>query len=200
MYMSNEYMLTVTASSFLLHIGISLKYVGFLNALSPFTGLIFSTLTGISTKYSYKIPLALSSISIMFGNAFIAFSVHTKLGILLFIGKMCIGIGGSGLISRKYMAHHVSIANRARWSFALITVSSLGMAFGPLIPLFFNNFNLNFYIEISALNAPSIVWICLFLLYIIALLCIFTDTEIQETPDQGSPNSNFSYVAVLFCL
>lgn len=51
--------------------------------------------------------------------------------IFLIIGRICIGVGGMRLVTRKFMAINIEVWAQSKYSAMLVAATALGMTIGP---------------------------------------------------------------------
>lgn len=98
-------------------------------------GFVFNYLTK-SNKYRFIYFLSLSFL--ISGNLLYYLSETVKENhskgaglIVLIIGRMMFGVGGSRLVTRKFLAINVEIWAQSKYSAIFVAMSALGMTFGP---------------------------------------------------------------------
>ena len=94
----------------------------------------------------------------MFGNLLYTLALDLNAPFLLFLGRFCIGVGGSRVINRRYIADTVSVSERTKFSAAFVAAGSLGMALGPFVAGGMTYIDLKAgWLTINHLTAPSIL-------------------------------------------
>jgi MFS family permease len=190
LFSSNYYMLSVTASEYLELIKFPHDYAGLLNGATPLASVISGAFTAYWTSHNYKLPMATTCFSILLANgAYLLALYNTKYYYCLLLGRVLLGIGGTGLISRRYMSEHVSWMNRAKWSAALIIGSGLGMASGPFIAVFTRKMTFTVYgVVFADMMLPAAIYLAVWVIYTLLVIILF-----REIPD-ASPDNEIQYV------
>ena len=187
LFSSNYYLLSVTASEYLDRVDYENTYAGLLNGITPLASVIWGASTAFSTSHNYKLPMAITCFSILLANGAYLLAVYNlKYYYCLLLGRVLLGIGGTGLISRRYMSEHVSWMNRAKWSVALIVGSGLGMASGPFIAVFTRKMTFTVYgVVFEDMMLPAAIFVAVWVIYTILVIILF-----RETPEASADNEN----------
>lgn len=140
LYVANYYGLASTASGYTKSLQIQDALSGIIQAVTPaaatIAGFIFNYFSK-SNKYFNIYMFLLPTLIISNLLYYLAETVHvnhnSKLGGLVFliIGRMFLGIGGSRLISRKFLAINVQVWAQSKYSAIFVGTSALGMTLGP---------------------------------------------------------------------
>ena len=201
LFSGNHYMLVLTAKDYLRELGVSRVYVGLLNSLTPLSGFFFGIVCAFWTNTSYKRPMIMSILSLIVGNLVFGLALVVRAHELLFLGRFLLGIGGSGIIPKKYMTENLSMGNRTRWSAGLVMANAMGMASGPFFIVFlqFIDFRV-FVLHLNYLSVPPAMWIVTFTGLLVVVVLLFEDPKHESSLYGGSSYpQNFSYLGVGVC-
>lgn len=138
LYIMPYYGLALTASTYATALELQSSLSGILQAATPVAAILGGFLFNHITRLNrYRGPYFLS-LSLMFIGMVLYYIPYTlrednkALGIvLLVIGRMSFGIGGSRLMTRKYLAINVAIWAQSYYSTIFVAISALAMCFGP---------------------------------------------------------------------
>lgn len=138
LYIMPYYGLALTSSTYATALDLQTTISGILQAATPIAAILGGFLFNyITWSNRYRGPYFLS-LSLMFIGMVLYYIPYTlrndnkTLGIiLLVIGRMAFGIGGSRLMTRKYLAINVAIWAQSRYSTIFVAISALAMCFGP---------------------------------------------------------------------
>ena len=123
LYMANQYILAPTSGSYSNALGMSEYLNGLILGLAPAAALISSLLYSSWSNYSFKSPLLCGVFFGFLGNLLYAVALQFNSPQLLFAGRLISGFGGTRVISRRYIADHVSLSDRTNASSSFITVA-----------------------------------------------------------------------------
>lgn len=178
LYQANQYVVGPTSGEYAKRLGESNAMSGLIIGLSPLAALVSAVVFSAWTNHSFKRPLVVSLLFLVFGNLFYAVALQFKSVTLIFIGRMMTGLGAPRGICRRYIADHVSVDNRTQASSNFVTAGALGLAVGPLISSivvysrYYTNITFNgvLIFECDYVNAPGYImfilfWICLILVF-----------------------------------
>ena len=138
LYIMPYYGLALTSSTYATALNLQATLSGILQAATPIAAILGGFLFNyITWSNRYRGPYFFS-LSLMFIGMVLYYIPYTlrednkTLGIiLLVIGRMSFGIGGSRLMTRKYLALNVAIWAQSRYSTIFVAISALAMCLGP---------------------------------------------------------------------
>lgn len=137
LYISLYYGLSLTSYQYSEDLGIKKSLSGVLQAITPIAATVFGFYSNyITMNNKYRYPYFLS-ISLMFVGTLLYHLAHTfndnktlGLGILI-AGRVLIGMGGSRLVTRKFIAINVEIWAQNKYSMLLVAITAFAICFGP---------------------------------------------------------------------
>lgn len=180
-YMGNFYLLSVAAKDYAGHLNMPGSFSGLLTGLNWAAAVVFAFVYSFWSNYQFKIPTVICAFIVVLGNLLYFLAWDTDMAILLFVGRLMIGIGGPRVINRRYIAVYVAVKARTRWNAAYVAGSILGMACGPFAAagLFYANFTfLGF--TVNGMNSPAFVMVIIWLIYGLCCVFFFEEPEIEK--------------------
>ena len=179
-------------------LGMSPSMSGLIIGLTPTAALLTTLLYSMWTNYSFKNPLLLCIICAIIGNLLYGMALQCGSISMLFMGRLLTGFSGPRVISRRYIADHVSLEDRTLASSQFVTANAMGLAFGPLIASMVATLDYRFEygINLFASNKRFVLflyqtetapgWImCLFWIVSLIILLFFFQEPIE--PDEVLP-------------
>jgi hypothetical protein len=156
-YLMNQYIVAPTSAQYANMLGMSPSMSGMIIGLAPVAALVSSLLYSMWSNSSFKNPLLLSIICGVVGNYMYAAALQNNSVMMLFLGRLLTGFGGTRVVSRRYIADHVATEDRLMASTQFVTAGALGLAFGPLLAAFIERSNLNFDVH-GFINPQSVLF------------------------------------------
>jgi hypothetical protein len=183
LYQANQYVVGPTSGDYAKRLGESNAMSGLIIGLSPLAALVSAVVFSAWTNHSFKRPLVVSLLFLVFGNLFYAVALQFKSVTLIFIGRMMTGLGAPRGICRRYIADHVSVESRTQASSNFVTAGALGLAIGPLISSivvysqYYANVTFNgvLIFECDYVNAPGYIMFLLFWISLILVVFFFKE-------------------------
>lgn len=188
LYLLNYYGLAQTSPSYTTYLNQNATTSGVLQAASPLGAIFFGFIINCITKKKYKFPYLLCLAMLFIGNFcyYIAASFTDKnLGVvMLVIGRVIFGSGGSRLMTRKFIAINVPSQYQSKYSTYLVGFSALGITLGPGLSsvLEFVKPTTIFSSELWTFNILSLVFffVWLFLFFFFAILFKGYDISVER--------------------
>ena len=137
LYVLNYYGMAQTSPDYSKSLGLQKSTSGVLQAASPLAAVFFGFIINCITKRKYRFPYLLCLCMLTVGNFmyYIAETVgkSNQAGglVLLVLGRMIFGSGGSRLMTRKFVAINVPFQFQSKYSTYLVGFSALGITLGP---------------------------------------------------------------------
>jgi hypothetical protein len=189
LYLSNQYIVAPSSAQYAHQLGMSPSMSGMIIGLAPFAALVSSLLYSMWSNHSFKAPLLVSILCAIAGNLFYAMALQFNSTIMLFAGRLITGFCGTRVISRRYIADHVSLDDRLFASSQFVTAGALGLAFGPLLAAIVERADVSFtihgyngtsvWIRYENVTAPGWIMTALWSLSFIAVLFYFQEPKIN---------------------
>lgn len=177
-YMWNYYLLGLTAKDYMLELKMPESLSGILVACTPTCALIFCVVMSFWTNVSFRKPFLFTTFAITLGNIVYAAAYEMSSPFLLFLGRFCIGVGGSRVVNRRYTAETVSVKLRTNYSAYFVFAGSFGMALGPFIGAGLTNVNFKFLgLTVNNLTAPAYVSVIFWIVYTITTIIYFKEPK-----------------------
>lgn len=133
-YMTNYYGLYVTSYEKMKKLGSSpSEYASFVAAITPVSASILIFLYDRCLTFEIKTVYFMSYCYLIAGNLCYFFSTlpSTNSFILLFIGRVLIGAGGIGIVTKRYMAVMINDKYRDLYSTITLLLANIGKSLGP---------------------------------------------------------------------
>jgi hypothetical protein len=188
LYLSNQYIVAPSSAQYANKLGMSPSMSGMIIGLAPFAALVSSLLYSMWSNYSFKAPLLVSICCAIAGNLFYAMALQFNSTVMLFAGRLITGFCGTRVISRRYIADHVSLDDRLFASSEFVTAGALGLAFGPLLAAIVERANISFiihgytgasvWIQYENVTAPGWIMTALWSMSLVAVLFYFQEPKI----------------------
>ena len=195
LYQMNQYVVAPTSGLYSDKLGMSAGLSGLIIGLSPLAALVSAMIYSVWTNYSFKQPLVTSLLFLVSGNLFYAMALQCHSPHYIFVGRLLTGLGGPRGITRRYIADHVSLADRTEASSYFVTAGAMGLACGPLMSSlvsacrysFVTRWNDVIIIQYELVTAPGWIMFLFFAGTLLAVLFGFDDPEIkkQKTTQKG---------------
>ena len=220
LYQMNQYVVAPTSGQYSDKLGMSAGLSGLIIGLSPLAALVSAMIYSVWTNYSFKQPLVTSLLFLVSGNLFYAMALQCQSPHYIFIGRLLTGLGGPRGITRRYIADHVSLADRTEASSYFVTAGAMGLACGPLMSSlvsacrysFVTHWNGVIMIQYELVTAPGWIMFLFFAGTLLAVIFGFDDPEIKKqkttvrgvsgkknTPEKKNSLSDiFTYVYGIF--
>jgi hypothetical protein len=184
LYLVNQFVVAPSSSKYANMLGMGPSMSGMIIGFAPAAALISSLAYSMWTNYSFKSPLIAGIVCGVFGNICYGAALQCNSPLLIFVGRLLTGFGGTRVISRRYIADHVSLKDRLLASSEFVTAGAMGLAFGPLIASLVERSDLTFcwkihqkiiLLQYENVTAPG--WIMAFLWFtaFIAVLFLFEE-------------------------
>eukprot|EP01040_Poterioochromonas_malhamensis_P025747 gene25747-32190_t len=106
---------------------------GMIIGFSPAAALVSSLAYSKWSNYSFKSPLIACITCATLGNILYGAALQCNSVPMIFLGRLLVGFGGPRVISRRYIADHVSLQDRLIASGQFVSAGALGLVFGPLL-------------------------------------------------------------------
>jgi MFS family permease len=180
-YMGNFYLLSVAAKDYAKHLDMPASFSGLLTGLNWAAAVVFAFVYSFWSNYQFKIPTVICAFIVALGNLLYFIAWDADLAILLFVGRMLIGVGGPRVINRRYIAVYVAVKARTKWNAFYVAGSILGMACGPFAAagLFYADFKF-MGLTVNGMNCPAFVMIVIWLIYGVMCIFFFEEPEIEK--------------------
>lgn len=195
LYQMNQYVVAPTSGLYSDKLGMSAGLSGLIIGLSPLAALVSAMIYSVWTNYSFKQPLVTSLLFLVSGNLFYAMALQCQSPHYIFLGRLLTGLGGPRGITRRYIADHVSLADRTEASSYFVTAGAMGLACGPLMSSlvsacrysFVTRYNDVIIIQYELVTAPGWIMFLFFAGTLLAVIFGFDDPEIkkQKTTQRG---------------
>ena len=195
LYQMNQYVVAPTSGLYSDKLGMSAGLSGLIIGLSPLAALVSAMIYSVWTNYSFKQPLVTSLLFLVSGNLFYAMALQCQSPHYIFLGRLLTGLGGPRGITRRYIADHVSLADRTEASSYFVTAGAMGLACGPLMSSlvsacrysFVTRYNDVIIIQYELVTAPGWIMFLFFAGTLLAVIFGFHDPEIkkQKTTQRG---------------
>lgn len=194
LYMANQYVVAPSSAKYANMLGMGPSMSGMIIGFAPAAALIGSLAYSMWTNQSFKSPLLAGICCGVMGNICYGAALQWNLPVMIFVGRLLTGFGGTRVISRRYIADHVSLKDRLVASSEFVTSGAMGLAFGPLIASLIERSDLSFtwmlgqkvvLLHYENVTAPG--WIMAFMWFtaLIAVLLFFEEPLVKVSP---SPN------------
>ena len=136
LYILNYYGLGQTSPDYAASLNLQPSLSGILQAATPVAAIFFGFFINVITKTKYKFPYLLCLSMLVLGNLFYYLAETVKSNnaaalALLILGRMVFGMGGSRLMTRKFIAINVPSSFQSKHSTYLVGFSALGITLGP---------------------------------------------------------------------
>ncbi len=137
LYFVNFYGFAMTAGSYTKSINIDEGISGILQAATPIAALLGGFLFNYITRHNTYLWQYYFALSLLITGNLLYYLAETAKAstigavILLLLGRMLFGIGGSRLMTRKFLAINVQVWAQSKYSAIFVMVSSLGQTCGP---------------------------------------------------------------------
>lgn len=188
LYQMNQYVVAPTSGLYSDKLGMSAGLSGLIIGLSPLAALVSAMIYSVWTNYSFKQPLVTSLVFLVSGNLFYAIALQCQSPHYIFVGRLLTGLGGPRGITRRYIADHVSLADRTEASSYFVTAGAMGLACGPLMSSlvsaskysFVTQWNDTVIVQYELVTAPGWIMFLLFAVTLLAVLLGFKDPTIAK--------------------
>lgn len=188
LYQMNQYVVAPTSGQYSDKLGMSAGLSGLIIGLSPLAALVSAMIYSVWTNYSFKQPLVTSLVFLVSGNLFYAIALQCQSPHYIFVGRLLTGLGGPRGITRRYIADHVSLADRTEASSYFVTAGAMGLACGPLMSSlvsasrysFVTRWNDTVIVQYELVTAPGWIMFLLFAVTLLAVLMGFRDPTIAK--------------------
>lgn len=188
LYQMNQYVVAPTSGLYSDKLGMSAGLSGLIIGLSPLAALVSAMIYSVWTNYSFKQPLVTSLVFLVSGNLFYAIALQCESPHYIFVGRLLTGLGGPRGITRRYIADHVSLADRTEASSYFVTAGAMGLACGPLMSSlvsasrysFVTRWNDTVIVQYELVTAPGWIMFLLFAVTLLAVLLGFKDPTIAK--------------------
>ena len=136
LYILNYYGLGQTSPDYAKSLDLQPSLSGILQAATPVAAIFWGFFINVITKTKYRFPYLLCLSMLVIGNLFYYLAESVKENnaaalALLILGRMIFGMGGSRLMTRKYIAINVPSSFQSKHSTYLVGFSALGITLGP---------------------------------------------------------------------
>lgn len=209
LYQANQYIVAPTSSQYANRLGMSNAMSGLIIGLSPAAALVSSLLYSKWSNYSFKQPLLLCIICEVVGNLLYGAALQYNSVSMLFLGRLLTGFGGPRVISRRYIADHVSWQDRLVASGQFVSAGALGLVFGPLLASLISKSGLQFtvaFVHYETITAPgwtmAVFWALSLVLVIVCFeepAVVFSDESsvtVSPLPGESTPTSQLGEGAI----
>lgn len=187
-YLANQYIVAPTSAQYAAILGLGPSMSGMIIGLAPVAALLSAFIYSQWSNTSFKHPLLFSIFFGILGNLLYALALQCHSTLLLFLGRLVTGFGGTRVVSRRYIADHVAIEDRLLASSQFVTAGAMGLAFGPLLAALIERSNVSFTIYgfdgksvlfiYENVNAPGWIMTVLWAISFIAVLLYFEEPKI----------------------
>jgi MFS family permease len=194
LYVLNYYGMAQTSPDYSKSLGLAKSTSGVLQAASPLAAIFFGFIINCITKRKYRFPYLLCLTMLTVGNFmyYIAETVgkSSQAGglILLVLGRMIFGSGGSRLMTRKFIAINVPSMYQSTYSTYLVGFSALGITLGPGISSICEFVNptkiVGTYLETYNILSLVFFFIWLFLVFFFAFFFKGYDVIVEKEYEQ----------------
>lgn len=175
-YMWNYYLLGLTAKDYMLALQMPESYSGILVACTPTCAIVFCVVMSFWSNVCFKKPFLFTTVAVLLGNLVYASALDMNSPFLIFLGRFCVGVGGSRVINRRYIADTVSIKLRTRYSALFVCAGSLGMALGPFVGSGLTNVDFKLLgMTINSLTAPAYISVVFWTIYLVLVIIYFKE-------------------------
>lgn len=184
LYQANQYVVAPTSGQYASRLGMTPSMNGAIVGMSPLAALVSALVFSAWSNYSFKKPLIVSLVFLSVGNLLYAMALQFDSPALIFTGRIITGLGGPRGIVRRYIADHVSLADRTEASSNFVTAGALGLAFGPLLSSLISESALMFQvkwgdtfvlIQYETITAPGWIMTVLFTACLVVVMVFFTE-------------------------
>ena len=190
LYQMNQYVVAPTSGQYSDQLGMSPSLSGLIIGLSPFAALLSALVFSVWTNYSFKQPLIVCLFLLGTGNLLYALALQFNSPKLIFLGRLLTGLGVPRGIARRYIADHVSLADRTEASSQFVTAGAMGLAFGPLLSSivsmsgysFIYKWNEVTIVQYELVTAPGWLMAIMFYATLIVLIFFFEEPYIEQQP------------------
>ena len=188
LYQMNQYVVAPTSGLYSDKLGMSAGLSGLIIGLSPLAALVSAMIYSVWTNYSFKQPLVISLVFLVAGNLFYAIALQCESPRFIFVGRLLTGLGGPRGITRRYIADHVSLADRTEASSYFVTAGAMGLACGPLMSSlvsasgysFVMRWNNVIIVQYELVTAPGWIMFTFFAFTLFAVILTFRDPIIAK--------------------
>jgi hypothetical protein len=190
-YSANQYVVAPTSAQYANRLGMSPSMSGMIIGLAPLAALLSSLVYSMWSNTSFKLPLLSSIFCGVLGNFFYASALQNESVMMLFVGRLISGFGSTRVISRRYIADHVSVADRLFASTQFVTAGALGLSFGPLIAAIVERMDIQFDIlswsgktilfRYETVTAPGWIMMCMWIVCFWGVLLQFQEPAIVSS-------------------
>eukprot|EP00917_Polyrhabdina_sp_WS-2016_P032382 GHVP01069088.1.p1 GENE.GHVP01069088.1~~GHVP01069088.1.p1 ORF type:complete len:745 (-),score=103.17 GHVP01069088.1:2338-4572(-) len=210
LYMVNYYVVVPSANIYATKVGLSPSASGAILAMAPLSALFASVFYSYWSNKSFRSPLIFCSILLISGNILYSLALPYNSPMLLFIGRLLVGLGGNRAVNRRYLVDFVDQESRFFHSAVFVAVGSLGMTVGPGLQWIFNRIDFSipyFGWPVNGLTASGWLMSLLWFLFFMKMWLLFEEpirrqpvpvgeTSLIEpflpTQDQLNEESNFA--------
>ena len=198
LYQANQYIVAPTSAEYAHRLGMTAAMSGLIIGLSPAAALVSSLLYSQWTNTSFRQPLLLCVVCAVSGNILYGAALQHNSVLMMVIGRLLVGFGCPRVISRRYIADHVSLGDRLIASGQFVSAGALGLVFGPLMASLIRRCGLSFQwtwpivgtvLRYETVTAPGWIMAVLWLLSLIAILTGFEEPVLIEATSNSTEAS-----------
>lgn len=184
LYLANQYVVAPSSAKYADRLGMTPSMSGMIIGFAPAAALVSSLLYSTWSNHSFKHPLLLGIVCGIIGNMLYGAALQFNSTNILFLGRLLTGFGGTRVISRRYIADHISLEDRLVASSEFVTAGALGYACGPLIASLIERSNYSFtwygyhnqvLLQFETVTAPGWIMALLWTVALVAVFCFFED-------------------------
>ena len=182
LYLANQYIVAPSSAKYANMLGLGPAMSGMIIGFAPAAALGSSLAYSMWTNYSFKSPLLTGICCGIMGNLLYGAALQFHSPLMIFLGRMLTGFGGTRVVSRRYIADHVSLQDRLVASSEFVTAGAMGLAFGPLIASLIELSDVSFscrFVRYENVTAPG--WIMAFMWFtaLMAVILLFQEPFIK---------------------
>lgn len=194
LYQANQYIVAPTSSKYANLLGMTAAMSGMIIGFSPAAALVSSLMYSTWSNSSFKSPLVMCIVCATLGNILYGAALQCDSIAMIFLGRLLVGFGGPRVISRRYIADHVSLQDRLIASGQFVSAGALGLVFGPLLASIMARWEFTFHWEFSGITliqyqsvtAPGWAMALFWFLSLISVVLWFEDPLILTSEDSNS--------------
>jgi hypothetical protein len=199
LYQANQYIVAPTSSKYANLLGMTAAMSGMIIGFSPAAALVSSLAYSKWSNYSFKSPLIACITCATLGNILYGAALQCNSVPMIFLGRLLVGFGGPRVISRRYIADHVSLQDRLIASGQFVSAGALGLVFGPLLASLMERWQWHFtwqslgttWVLYESVTAPGWTMALFWFLSLVAVVVWFEE-PLSWSSEDSSANLQFT--------
>lgn len=177
LYMFLSTVVTPTNSKYLKEMGLDESITGIVLAATPLAAIFSTFIFTYWSNFSYKVPFLFTIICFIVGNFMYSFAYHFKSILMVFFGRLIVGIGAGRIVNRRYLIEYIPKSLITTYSVYYNLFTALGLCTGPLVSIFLSMCD-DYSIGIFYFNPYTLPgWVGVFCSFILLIVSIISFTE-----------------------